>query len=441
MFFSKSNDDQILGLLNQVELFIKSDINSIDMELIKKENLEDNKVLKKVYEISQLLQERQREDLTVYGEIMLSAEKLSNGITTDIIQKKSSDEKLNYIAKTLNKMMNTINVSLNKTCSTLKDYSNQNYMEKIDETLFEGGQFKELLLGINFLNDEITKNLTSTYRTSLVMQKESASLLKNASILSTASNSQAAALEEVAASIEEMTSSVEITSQTSSGMAKKGETLQESISAGKVFAEDTVSAMNNINNSTTDVQNAIQIIDQIAFQTNILSLNAAVEAATAGEAGKGFAVVAQEVRNLASKSTEAAKDIKNLVVHANEQANYGKDIADKMIDGYNSLEEQVTETLHLIRDVVHATTEQEKAISLINNTVAQIDEITQKNAIVAEEVRLISNQMNKVSNKNVELTSSVAFVGKEELEIREQPYDESHTGDFKRASDVTKGLI
>ncbi|MCT7608932.1 methyl-accepting chemotaxis protein, partial [Aliarcobacter butzleri] len=90
---------------------------------------------------------------------------------------------------------------------------------------------------------------------------------------------------------------------------------------------------------------SISVIDQIAFQTNILSLNAAVEAATAGEAGKGFAVVAQEVRNLASRSAEAAKEIKAIVENATNKANQGKEIATNMIDGYKELNQNISQTI------------------------------------------------------------------------------------------------
>ena len=120
-------------------------------------------------------------------------------------------------------------------------------------------------------------------------------------------------------------------------MSNLASQLQISSKNGEVLASKTTQAMDDIDAQVNSINDAITVIDQIAFQTNILSLNAAVEAATAGEAGKGFAVVAQEVRNLASRSAEAAKEIKKIVEMATAKANEGKAIANEMINGYTTL--------------------------------------------------------------------------------------------------------
>ena len=141
-----------------------------------------------------------------------------------------------------------------------------------------------------------------------------------------------------------------------------------------------------------DIAQVINIIQEIAFQTNILSLNAAVEAATAGEAGKGFAVVAQEVRNLASRSAEAAKEIKNLVENATSKTNDGKKISDEMKAGYSNLNKLISETIDIIQDVSIASSEQLKGIEQINDAVSILDRVTQENANEASNVALIANE-------------------------------------------------
>ncbi|KHF07873.1 chemotaxis protein, partial [Vibrio parahaemolyticus] len=137
-----------------------------------------------------------------------------------------------------------------------------------------------------------------------------------------------------------------------------GETVKSAAQTGYNLADKTTFSMDEINEKVSAINEAISIIDQIAFQTNILSLNAAVEAATAGEAGKGFAVVAQEVRNLASRSAEAAKEIKAIVENATSKANQGKSIATNMIGGYKELNYSISQTINLINDIQNASKEQ-----------------------------------------------------------------------------------
>ena len=213
------------------------------------------------------------------------------------------------------------------------------------------------------------------------LNEDTNTLSQAANRLSASANEQAASLEETAAAIEEITSIVKSSVQKTTQMSTLAKHLQQSSMEGESLATKTNYAMEEIDKQVRSINEAISIIDQIAFQTNILSLNAAVEAATAGEAGKGFAVVAQEVRNLAARSAEAAKDIKNIVEIATSKANEGKDIANEMINGYSTLNAKINETINLIEDVSQGSKEEEKGIIQINDTINILDKATQVNAI------------------------------------------------------------
>ena len=173
--------------------------------------------------------------------------------------------------------------------------------------------------------------------------------------------------------------------------------------------------MEDINSQTTAISEAITIIDQIAFQTNILSLNAAVEAATAGEAGKGFAVVAGEVRTLASRSAEAAKQIKELVQNAQKKTQEGKDIASDMIDGYSELNKNISTTLELISNVTTASKEQSSGMVQINDAVNNLDKITQINAQNASQANIIAQETLEISNTIITQADAKEFNGKNSL--------------------------
>ncbi len=416
MFFSKSkNNQEIISALSTIDKYVKNEINSI--EKLDHNCKGDTKVvIDTILNLSQLIETKNTEDLTLFGEIMLSTEKLSDGYTTDRITSKTTNEKLNYIAKSINTMTDKLDQSLNEITNILQEYSNQHYIKDINEKLFKGGKLKELSIGINYLKKEITRNLRSTYDTSLILLKESKSLLENSTSLSNATSSQAVAIEETSAALEEITVTTTNNTKTAKTMSFQGEVVKTSINNGLELASKTVNAMNNINDSTNAVNKAINIIDQIAFQTNILSLNAAVEAATAGEAGKGFAVVAQEVRSLASRSAEAAKEIKYLVESATVKANEGKTIADEMINGYEELNKNISKTTKLIEEVVVASQEQEKSISAINSSITQIDTLTQQNAAVAYNVKETASKINDIATENVEQIDKAEFHGKKKIE-------------------------
>jgi methyl-accepting chemotaxis protein len=174
------------------------------------------------------------------------------------------------------------------------------------------------------------------------------------------------------------------------------------VNTGQHLAQQTNSAMDDIDTQVASINEAINIIDKIAFQTNILSLNAAVEAATAGQEGKGFAVVAQEVRNLAERSTQAAKEIKNLVQHATTKANDGKAIANEMIEGYTNLNGIVYKTMELIKNVASSTKEQQNGVAQINDSIMLLNQQINANSNVASQTNTIALKTSAIANTIVE---------------------------------------
>jgi len=332
------------------------------------------------------------------------------GNISNRVEASTQNEALEELKVIFNEMLDSIsqNVSsdLNKITVILDEFASLNFTSSIDD---EGRVAKEL----NALTQIISKMLLSSMQNGVKLQNYSTSLEKNVSNLSEASNQTAANLEETAAALEEITSTIISTTDNISQMASYSDELTKDIKSGQKLAVTTVNAMNEINSQTQAIAEAITIIDQIAFQTNILSLNAAVEAATAGEAGKGFAVVAAEVRNLASRSADAARDIKELVENATLKTNAGKQSADKMIAGYEELNTSIHKTTQIINDIAGASKEQQHGIQQINNAISELDSVTQKNAQIASEAKSIANDTKIIADEIVEEANEKNFVGKE----------------------------
>jgi methyl-accepting chemotaxis protein len=155
---------------------------------------------------------------------------------------------------------------------------------------------------------------------------------------------------------------------------------------GEAVIRKAVAAMAAINQSSTRIRDIIEVIDEIAFQTNLLSLNAAVEAARAGEHGRGFAVVAAEVRNLARRSAKAAQEIKELIQDSVGKVAAGTDLVNASGESLHGLLESVRQVSTVVRDIATAATEQRTSVDSINAFLGEINVITQKNAALVEEV-------------------------------------------------------
>jgi len=327
----------------------------------------------------------------------------------------TSNKALNELTALLDKMASNLELNIDNVLKVFDDFASYDYTSKINNNNLKA-HLKKLSNGVNSLGDAISKMLLESKEVGVELNESSKILLSNVDIVNQSSINAATSLEEIAEALEEVTGNITNSSESVSLMSNYASKLNNSTKEGQELANETMDSMDKINEQVTHINEAISIIDQIAFQTNILSLNAAVEAATAGEAGKGFAVVAQEVRNLASRSAEAAKEIKNLVENANKKAVQGKEIANSMIIGYESLNANIIKTIDLIRTVETSSKEQKNGIEQINDAVNAQDKQTQEIAQATSKTFEIANNASSLSKQIVDNANKKEFIGKNSIQ-------------------------
>lgn len=203
--------------------------------------------------------------------------------------------------------------------------------------------------------------------------------------LSQRTEQQASSLEETASSMEELTSTVKGNAENARQACGYADTASSIADEGGALVKQVIRTMGDIGASSKEVANIISVIDGIAFQTNILALNAAVEAARAGEQGRGFAVVASEVRSLAQRSSQAAKDIKNLIDTSVDRVQIGTELVDRAGRTMADVVDAVNQVNAIINQISIASSEQSDGIHQVNIAVTQMDAVTQQNAALVEE--------------------------------------------------------
>ena len=213
--------------------------------------------------------------------------------------------------------------------------------------------------------------------------------------LSARTEAQASALEQSAASMEELTSTIGLNAEAAQQARTLALRASDIAEAGGETVGSVVNIMRGIDSSSQRIGEIIGVIDGIAFQTNILALNAAVEAARAGEQGRGFAVVASEVRALASRSADAARQVKQLVAASQEQVGSGTALADRAGQSMNEVVHEIKRVSQLVVDIAGALQEQSSGVSQVGAAIAQLDQTTQQNAALVEEAAAASQSLDE----------------------------------------------
>jgi len=346
-------------------------------------------------------------DKNVVLEISDVMEKVSNGFFTYSIHNDCGTKEIDSLKHIINKMLERTSTKISNLNKLLNNYTSNNYIFKLKEEELKGihGDIGILYTSTMLLGESSSKLIAMIINAGKKLDANTIILSKTSEELSISSQKQASSLEETSSSLEEITSSIKSNNISINKMFTIADELKIDANIGEEMALRTSSSIIEINEKITAIKKAIGIIDKIAFQTNILSLNAAVEAATAGEAGKGFAVVAQEVRVLANSSAQAAKEISNLVKSANDTSKEGKVIVNDMISGYKKLNKKIIETKNIIGEVTSFSKEQEIGICQINQTVGLLDAATQRNSDTSIKIDTLSKEVSLLSSNLLTITA------------------------------------
>jgi methyl-accepting chemotaxis protein len=226
-----------------------------------------------------------------------------------------------------------------------------------------------------------------------------------AQALAAGSTQQAASIEELSGSIAELSEKTKRNAEMAEKAAQLAGVIKGNAEKGSRQMEEMISAVKDIDQSSRDISKVIKVIDDIAFQTNILALNAAVEAARAGQHGKGFSVVAEEVRNLAAKSAEAAKDTGAMIANSMEKASLGVRIAEETSASLTEIVSGINESNQFVTEIAHESEAQSLGISQINIGIDQVASVVQQNSATAEESAAAAAEMSSQARSLDELTS------------------------------------
>lgn len=318
-----------------------------------------------------------------------------SGNLQDRICLEGSDGVVKELGTKINDLLGNIEAPINATVDLANALAEGDLTHQVQGDY--QGRFQELQ---NSLNVAVNKLGTMMAQTKIAVENVrngSNQIYQGSIALNDRTQNQAASLEQTASSMEQMTATVKQNAHNSQEATKVTQNSASLAHNGVTVMKNAIKAMEKISESSAKINDIIGLIDSIAFQTNLLALNAAVEAARAGEHGRGFAVVAGEVRTLAQKSSDAAKDIRNLIEDTVQQVSEGSEHVKGSGKSLNEIVDSITKVNQIIEEIASSSKEQSAGVTQVNSAITNIDNAVQQNAAMVEETAATAEELGHMS--------------------------------------------
>jgi len=318
---------------------------------------------------------------------------LAKKITSGIFDIGQSEKKTSGVFAEFIKMANSLSASVKAIQGTMNRISEGDFTVKMSG---EGmpGELELIKDSVNNSIDMLSSTINQVIVTSEQVNEGSGQLSSSSQALASGTTEQAASLEEVSSSMSEVGSKSKTNSENANQASQLSNQTLEVVGRGNKQMEEMLSSMDKISSSSSEISKIIKVIDEIAFQTNLLALNAAVEAARAGKYGKGFAVVAEEVRNLAARSAEAAKNTTELIENSAKEVELGVSNSGKTAEILNEIIDSITKVNDLAGEIASASEEQNASTNEMNKALIQVNNVVQQNSSISEEAASASEELN-----------------------------------------------